>query len=158
MAPTTPFSRKDSGLTPTAVFALATPKAPLIGVGDGNQCRVQANHPPTSVSTIMPRQVPFVMGKGIDLGALFRSSCLGKADTGQGFMGDRFVGGCEVGPLLPDGHSDTYSHKMAFAFALLSDRKIAQRLICPKLTPSIPDDPLARVSYRVCCTPLSSFS
>jgi hypothetical protein len=29
-------SRKDSGLTPTAAFALATPKAPLIGVGDGN--------------------------------------------------------------------------------------------------------------------------
>jgi hypothetical protein len=29
-------SRKVSGLTPTAVFALATPKAPLIGVGDGN--------------------------------------------------------------------------------------------------------------------------
>jgi hypothetical protein len=29
-------SRKASGLTPTAVFALATPKAPLIGVGDGN--------------------------------------------------------------------------------------------------------------------------
>jgi hypothetical protein len=29
-------SRKVSGLTPTAVFALATPKASLIGVGDGN--------------------------------------------------------------------------------------------------------------------------
>jgi hypothetical protein len=30
------INRNVSGRTPTAVFALATPKAPLIGVGDGN--------------------------------------------------------------------------------------------------------------------------
>jgi hypothetical protein len=32
-------SRKDWGLTPNEVFALATPKSPLIGVRDGNVTR-----------------------------------------------------------------------------------------------------------------------